>query len=172
MFKEILHRLTAGALIVLFPVAMLSAEPSTAMLSSGQNVLINGKQTSGRQTVMPGDTVQNNAGTVATLTVPGATVAIGSHSAIVYQNDKIRVTSGAANLKIQSRMTAQYDEISVTPATPDTQFVVGEISGKRIIAALHGSVMVSNGEYEVSLPEGKALTQDTRPSPPVKGKGA
>ena len=172
MFKEALHRLTAGALIVLLPAMVLSADNGTAMLTSGQGVLVNGKQINGRQTIMNGDSVQNSAGTVATLAAPGATIAVGAHSAIVYQNDKIKVTGGAANLKTQSQMTAQYGDITVRPTGLDTQFVVGEISGKRVVAALHGSLTVSNGEYEVTLPEGKALTQDTRPTPPLKGKDA
>jgi hypothetical protein len=170
MLKDRLHRLTAGVLILLLPAMVVSADTGTAMLTSGQNVLVNGKQINGRQTIMNGDTVQNNAGTVATLAAPGATVAIGARSAIVYQNDRIRVTAGAANLKTQSQMTAQYGELTVRPAGPDTQFVVGEISGKRVVAALHGSLVVANGEYEVTLPEGNALTQDTRPTPPIKGK--
>jgi hypothetical protein len=172
MLRQILHRLTAGALIILLPATVLSAEAGTAMLTSGQKVLVNGKQAQGRQAVMQGDTVQNNDTSVAMLAVPGATIAVGAHSAIVYQNEKIRVTGGAANLKTQSPMTAQYGEITVRSTTPDTQFVVGEISGKRVIAALHGSVLVSNGETEVTLPEGRALTQDTRPTPPLTGKDA
>lgn len=172
MLRQILHRLTAGAMIVLLPATVLSADAGTAMLTSGQKVLVNGKLAQGRQAVMQGDTVQNNDGKVAILSVPGATISVGAHSAIVYQNDNIQVTSGAANLKTQSPMTAKYDEITVRASEPDTQFVVGEISGKRIIAALHGSVLVSNGAYEVMLPEGKALTQDTRPTPPLKGKDA
>ena len=172
MLKQILHRLTAGALIVLLPVTVLSADPGMAMLTSGQKVLVNGKHAQGRQAVMQGDTVQNNDSTIAMLTVPGATVAVGAHSTIVYHNDNIQVTAGAANLKTQSQMTARYGEITVRASDPDTQFVVGEISGKRIIAALHGSVLVSNGKYEMMLPEGKALTQDTRPTPPLKGKDA
>jgi hypothetical protein len=170
MLRQILHRLTAGALIILLPATVLSADAGTAMLTSGQKVLVNGKQAQGRQAVMQGDTVQNNDTNVAILSVPGATISVGAHSSIVYQNDTIQVTGGAANLKTQSPMTARYGEITVRPTTTDTQFVVGEISGKRVIAAVHGSLKVSNGSYEFTLPEGKALTQDTRPSPPVSGK--
>jgi hypothetical protein len=172
MLSQILHRLTAGVLVVLLPATVLSAEAGTAMLTSGQKVLVNGRAVQGRQAVMQGDTVQNNDASVAMLAVPGATIAVGAHSSIVYQDDSIRVTSGAANLKTQSSMTAKYDEITVRASAPDGQFVVGEISGKRVIAALHGSILVSDGEYEVTLPEGKALTQDTRPAPPITGKGA
>jgi hypothetical protein len=170
MLRQILHRLTAGALIVLLPATVLSADAGTAMLTSGQRVLVNGKQAQGRQAVMQGDAVQNNDVNVAILSVPGATVSVGAHSTIVYQNDSIQVTGGAANFKTQGQMAAQYGEITVRPIAPDTQFVVGEISGKRVVAALHGSVLVSNGKYEMTLPEGKALTQDTRPRPPIEGK--
>jgi hypothetical protein len=172
MLRQILHRLTAGAMIVLLPATILSADAGTAMLTSGQKVLVNGKQAQGRQAVMQGDTVQNNDSSVAMVSVPGGMISVGAHSSIVYQNDAIQVTGGAANLKTQSQMSAKYAEITVKPTAPDTQFVVGEISGKRIIAALHGSVLVSNGTTEMTLPEGKALTQDTRPTPPLTGKDA
>src|SRR4051794_18776071 len=44
MLRQILHRLTAGAMIVLLPATILSADAGTAMLTSGQKVLVNGKQ--------------------------------------------------------------------------------------------------------------------------------
>lgn len=171
MSKNFLHRLIASALIVLLPAAMVSADAGSAMLTAGDKVMVNGKAVKGRQAILPGDSVKNDGDTNVVLAVPGAAVTLGGHSAVTYQQEAIRVTSGAASFKSQSDVTARFEEVSVRPSAPNSQFVVGEVNGKRIVAALRGSILVSDGTTEVLVPEGKAMTQDRVPEPPAQGRG-
>lgn len=171
MLKLYLHRVIAGALIVLLPAAMVSAEAGTAMLSAGDKVLVNGIAVKGRQAILPGDTVRNAGETNVVLAVPGAAITLARQSAVTYQDNSILVTAGAARFKSSPNVSANYQEISVRPSTDNAQFVVGEVNGKRIVAALHGSILVSDGTTEVLLPEGNAMTQDKTPEPAAQGRG-
>ncbi len=170
MHTTILHRFIAAALTILLPAAVLSADAGTAMLTAGNDVLVNGKRANNRQAVLPGDQIANGNNGDAILSLPGGSVTLAKQSSLVYDNGEVRVVKGTAKVAVNG-IKAVYDEITVTPSSKDASYVVGDVNGKRMIAALHGSLLVTDGTTEVLLPEGTAMTQDKTPTPPTQGKG-
>lgn len=170
MHKSYFERVIAAALIVLLPAAIMSADASSAVLSAGDKVLVNGKEASVRQAILPGDNVKNVGNGSAILALPGGSVTVAKNSSVSYGSGEVRVTAGAASVA-NNEISAKFEEVSVRPSSKDARYVVGEVDGKRIVAALHGSILVSDGMNEVLLRQGSAMTQDRVPQPPAQGAG-
>lgn len=177
MYTDVLRRCLAACLAVVLPVAFASAEGGSFIASGAGPVSINGKLMQGTQAIFAGDQISTAGGASAALTMPGATVNLAESTAVVFEEGIIRVNSGTARI-LSREMSATYNEVIVRPISKDgSQYLVGKVRGRDAIAALHGSVMVSDGTNTVVIHEGHALTRldnlqaKQEPAPGVSGTG-
>ncbi|MBZ5630089.1 MAG: hypothetical protein LAO06_14615 [Acidobacteriia bacterium] len=154
-------------LAVLLPVATMSAETRAAMLYATNAVTLNGVAAANSSAVFSGDTIQTPADSAVTLTTQGSTVLVGPSSLLVYQGDALRLSSGTTMVTTENSMKTQIQKLLVTPASEGrSSYRVVRGSGKVMIAALRGSVKLTDGSSEKLIGEGNATTvADPDPAP-------
>ena len=154
-------------LAVILPAATMSAETHAAMLYATNTVMLNGVGAERSSAIFSGDTIQTPADSAVTITTQGSTVVVGPSSLLVYQGDAVRLGSGLAMVTTEKSMKTQIQKLVVTPASEGrSSYRVARGSGKVLIAALHGSVKISDGSSEKMIAEGTATTiADPDPQP-------
>jgi hypothetical protein len=154
-------------LAVLLPVATMSAETPAAMLYTTNAVTLNGVAAARSSAVFSGDTIQTPADSAVTITAQGSTVLVGPSSLLVYQDDAVRLGSGTTLITTEKGMKAQIQKLLVTPASEGrASYRVIRGRGKVMVAALRGSVKLSDGTSASTLPEGSTATiADPDPAP-------
>ena len=167
MTNRVVGKILACLLAVLLPAATMSAETHAAMLYATNTVLLNGVGAERSSAIFSGDTIQTRADSAVTITTQGSTVVVGPSSLLVYQGNAVRLGSGLAMVTTEKSMKTQVQKLLVTPASEGrSSYRVVRGSGKVLIAALHGSVKISDGSSEKMIAEGTATTiADPEPQP-------
>ncbi|MBZ5567087.1 MAG: hypothetical protein LAN64_04465 [Acidobacteriia bacterium] len=167
MTDRLLGRVLALMLAALLPAATMSAETHPAMLYATNAVTLNGVGAANSSAVFSGDTIQTPADSAVTLTAQGSTVLVGPSSLLVYQGDAVRLSSGSTMVTTENSMKTQIQKLVVTPASEGrSSYRVVRGSGKVMIAALRGSVKLTDGSSEKLIAEGNATTiADPEPLP-------
>ncbi len=161
------------ALAIVFPVSTALAEMRGAVLQSSGPALVNGAAAKRGSAVLVGDVVESQKGTTATVTSAGNSVLVYGGSKVKYEGGSIQVQRGAAELTTASGMTARIDDVSVMPSDKSSKYEIGKKDGQILIAAVSGTVRVSNGNEAVLLAAGEMATLDQQvdrrgPSAPVE----
>jgi hypothetical protein len=171
MSNRLLGKIMACILAVLLPAATLSAETRAGMLYATNTVMLNGVGASRSSAVYSGDTIQTPADSAVTLTVQGSTVMVGPSSLLVYQGDAVRLNSGTTMVSTEKRMKTQVQKLLVAPASEGrSTYRVARGNGKVLIAALRGSVTISDGSSVKTVAEGNTTTvADPLPAPQAPG---
>jgi hypothetical protein len=173
MTNRVVGKILACMLAVILPAATMSAETHAAMLYATNTVMLNGVGATRSSAIFSGDTVQTPAGSAVTITTQGSTVVVGPSSLLVYQGDAVRLGSGLTMVTTETRMKTQIQKLLVTPAAEGrSSYRVVRGSGKVLIAALRGSVKISDGSSEKMVAEGNAATVADPEPPPQATPGA
>lgn len=159
MRERLLGKILACMLVVLLPAATMSAETHAAMLYAANTVVLNGVLAGRSSAIFAGDTIRTPSGSAVTLTAQGSTVMVGPSSLLVYEGDAVRLASGTTLVTTEKRMKTQVQRLVVTPSSEGrASYRVARENGKVLIAALRGSVKISDSGSERTVPEGKTTT--------------
>ena len=159
------------AMAVLFPATMMMAETNGAILRAGGPAMLNGAVVSRNAAVLKGDLVSSTTVPVS-LSSNGNTVDMPSNSSLKYEGSSISLESGHAVVTTKSGMTAKVDTITVTPASKSARYEVLKNGGKVTIAALTGSLAISDATHSAVLTEGYMTTIDPQEDSKVPSPGA
>jgi len=134
-------------LSVLFPLSLLAADTgSSAMLHSKGGVWINGSESPESIAVMPGDSLETKAGSVANLDTDGSSVLIQPESLLKFNGDSLTLEHGSVMLTTSTSMNVHVKCIKVTPASNTwTQYQVTDLNGTVQAAAIKSDVNISQG---------------------------
>lgn len=147
------------------------AHDSGLVLSNGKGASVNGQQVSGKKALLAGDDVRTSSEPVL-LTVPSGSVSVSEQADVVFQGDSLKVNSGAARFTTDHTMGAVYRSLTIRPAgKKKANYFVGTLNGRPTIAALQGSLVISDGQSSMVLAEGRAITPQ-QPAPAIQGGGA
>ncbi len=158
-------------LAVLVPAAMMAADTNAAMLYATNRVSLNGSIPTQSSAVFAGDTIQTPSDSAVTLTTQGSTVVVGPSSLLVYQGDVVRLGLGTTMVTTEKGMKTEVQKLLVSPAAKGrSSYRVARTSGKVMIAALRGSLKISDGSSEKTVAEGNSATiADPSPAPDTPG---
>jgi ferric-dicitrate binding protein FerR (iron transport regulator) len=156
---------------VLFPASMMMAETNGAILRASGPAMLNGSAVSRNAAVLKGDLVSATTSPVS-LIANGNTVDLPSNSSLKYEGSSIALESGHAVVTTQSGMAAKVDTITVTPASKSARYEVLKNDGKVTIAALNGSLSISDATHSAELTEGYMTTIDPQEDSRVPSPGA
>ena len=146
-------------LAVILPAATMSAETHAAMLYATNTVMLNGVGAERSSAVFAGDSIQTPANGAVRLTAEGSTVMVGPSTTLVYQGDAVRLGSGSTMVTTDKGMKTQVQRLQIAPtAQARTSYRVVRGGGQVMVAALHGSVKISDGSSEKMMAEGTATT--------------
>lgn len=157
--RESWVRYLAWVLVVSFPVSMVMADATSAMLIASGNVTVNGSPIERATAVFPGDKVQTGPNTVATLTSQGSAVTVGGNSSLVFSKSFVNVLCGTALISTSRGMSARVSNLLVQPARgAQTRFEISQNEGQLQIIAREGTLAIDNGATTTSLQPGRMLT--------------
>jgi|SRR5579859_7832993 len=151
-------------LLVLASCSLMMASTNGAMLIGAGKVQVNGTATSGTYTVFPGDQIQTAADSSAMVKSPVAVVSIASESAIQYQGNSVTFEHGNVTVSAPKGADAHFGAlvISANPAHP-ARFQMVRVNGVDRIAALEGSLSITDGIHKTTLDAGYMMTTVAEP---------
>ncbi|MGB9104698.1 MAG: hypothetical protein WCC59_08070 [Terriglobales bacterium] len=152
-------------LAVILPAATMSAETHAAMMYATNAVMLNGADRS--SAVFAGDSIQTPANGAVRLTAEGSTVMVGPLTTLVYEGDALRLGSGSTMVTTDKGMKTQVQRLLIAPAAQArTSYRVVRGGGQVMVAALHGSVNISDGSSSKTVAEGNTTSvPDPGPAP-------
>ena len=170
MTDRLLGRVLALLLAVLLPVATMSAETHAAMLYATNTVMLNGVSAERSSAVFAGDSIQTPANGAVRLTAEGSTVMVGPSTTLVYEGDAVRLGSGSTLVTTDKGMKTQVQRLQIAPAAQArTSYRVVRGGGQVMVAALHGSVKISDGSNSKTVAEGNTTSVPDPGLPPQGG---
>jgi hypothetical protein len=140
--------------------SLMCAARNGAMLIGSGNVQVNGAQAAKSFTVFPGDRVQTAANSSALIKTPGALVSIASDSAIQYQDNSVTFEHGNVVVSAPKGMNASFGKLVIS-ADPShsAKFQLTSANGVETIAALDGSLNITDGTHSTKLNAGHMMTR-------------
>jgi len=163
MLVSMLRNVIACILIAVTPATLVAADADTgAMLyGKGKGVWLNGKPLPRSSAVFPGDLIQTQAESVATLDASGSGVIVFPDSLVKFEGNAISLQHGSVNVATSKGMVALAQQVTVTPASNTwTQFDVADTNGTIQIIASKGSLNVNCGKGTTKISEGEQATSD------------
>jgi len=156
-------RALSVALLIIVPWTLAGAETKAMLYASG-NVTIEGVAVPSSATVFAGENIQTSKGASAMILNGQSTIRLAADSSLVYGSNAVRLERGAALIVTRKAATGgRLAGLSVSPASADqTRFALVNQKGAEAIesiAALQGSLRISDGLHTVVLLPGQALTR-------------
>lgn len=159
MTNRVAGKILACMLAVILPAAAMSAETHAAMLYASNTVMLNGVGAERSSAVFAGDRIQTPANGAVRLTAEGSTVMVGPSTALVYEGDAVRLGSGSTMVTTDKGMKTRVQRLQIAPAAPArTSYRVVRGEGQVLVAALHGSVKISDGSSSKTVAEGNTTS--------------
>ncbi len=147
------------------------------MTTSTGVVKVNEQPVKGTHTLLVGDTLYTENGK-AMVNVGAGVVSLADHSTVRFERGAFELDRGCAKFSGRSKVRAGYKKLSiVADGTSPATFFIGELHGRPTVAALGGSITVSDGTHSVVLTEGQGIeavgtdaSGTGQAEPAVKGK--
>ena len=166
-------RFTCWVLLLIFPAAMMTAEvtASAATLYGNGTVQINKSFVSRTSAVYAGDRVATGKDGLATLNSESMTVVLPGESGVLYQGKQLEMQYGRVLITARYGAEVRLGNLSIAPAETSANFRLQQNGARLTLAALSGTLNVSDGVYHAVLPAGQMMMQgalDTQdePAPP------
>jgi len=179
-----LRNVICWILISVTPASLIAADTdSGAAILNGRGmggVWLNGKLVPRTSAVFPGDFIQTQPESLATLDASGSGIIVFPDSLVKFEGNAVSLEHGSVNVATSKGMVARARAVSVTPASNTwTEFEIWDANGKVQVAAGQGNVIVSCGKGTVNLSAGEQATADESGhckkrrmgAPPVPGSG-
>jgi hypothetical protein len=150
-------------LITITPASVVAADVDSgaAMLYGKGPVWLNGKPLPRSSAVFPGDLIQTQPESLATLDASGSGVIVFQDSMVRFQGNTVSLEHGSVSVATSKGMVALAKNITVTPASQAwTEFEVADSNGTVQVVATKGSVNVNCGKTTANLSEGQQTTPD------------
>ena len=148
-------------MIAVTPAALVAADSGGAMVYGRGEVWLNGKPLPRSSAVFPGDLIQTQPESVATLDASGSGVIVLPDSLVKFEANAVSLEHGSVSVATSHSMAAMASEVTVTPASDKwTEFEVADANGTVQVVATKGDVNVNCGKGTATLSEGEQATRD------------
>jgi hypothetical protein len=163
MSVPMLRPVICWMLIAVTPVSLVAVdgESGAAMLYGKGKVLLNDRPLPRSSAVFPGDLIQTQPESLATLDGSGSGVIVFPDSLVKFEGNAVSLEHGSVSVATSKGMVALAREVTVTPASNTwTEFEVADMNGTVRVFANKGSVNVNCRKGTVNLSEGDQATPD------------
>jgi hypothetical protein len=150
-------------MIVTTPAALVGADSGAAILyGKGKGtVWLNGKPLPRSSAVFPGDLIQTQTESLATLDASGSGVIVLQDSLVKFEGNAVSLQHGGVSVATSRGMVAVAGDVTVTPVSKAwTEFEVIDASDTVQVAASKGDVNVNCGKDSTTLSPGEQATRD------------
>ena len=156
---KIILRWTCWCLLVIFPAALVAADTeNVAMLSGSGTVRVNGVVVPGSSAVYAGDKVVTDKSSSVTLTSKGRSILLPEDSSLAYNGRQVRLEEGRVLITARPGTEAQLGNLTVSSARGFAKFQMRSSGSTMVLAALTGSLNVTDGVHRIALPGGQTMT--------------
>src|ERR1022692_1812198 len=156
-----LRNVICWVMMAVTPAALVAADSGGAMVYGRGEVWLNGKLLPRSSAVFPGDLIQTQAESLATLDAPGAGVIVLPDSLVKFEANAVSLEHGSVSVATSHGMVGLAREVTVTPASDQwTEFEIADANGKVQVVASKGEVSVNCGKGTATLSEGEQATRD------------
>jgi hypothetical protein len=139
------------------------AKTDGAILAAAEQVQVNGQQSTRSSTVFPGDRVQTGQKGYALIRTSESLVSMGVDSWLKYDGASVTLERGVTTVTASKGMEAHFGNLVITTDPQHTsKFTLVSVNGLKRIAALEGSLKVSDGTHVANLTAGEMMV----PAPP------
>jgi len=147
-------------MIALVPVSLWAADSSPAMLYARGAAWINGGAVPRTSAVFPGDLVQTQSDSVASINASGSNVVVLADSLVKFEGPAVALEHGSLKVATSKGLSTHSGDITVAPASNGwTEFEVKQVSDDSVqIVAQKGDVTVSDGSSTSTLSQGQQTT--------------
>lgn len=147
-------------MVAVTPTALL-ADSGGAMLYGKGPVLLNGKLLPRSSAIFPGDLVQTQSESIATLDASGSGVTVLPDSLIKFEANAVSLQHGSVSVGTSRGMVATLRDVTVTPASEKwTEYELADTNGMVRIFANKSDVNVNCGKSVTTLLEGEEAIPD------------
>jgi hypothetical protein len=165
MSASTLRNVICWMLIAVTPASLVAADADSgaAMLYGRGNgtVWLNGRPLPRSSAVFPGDLIQTQPESLATLDASGSGVIVMQDSLVKFEGNAVSLKHGGVSVATSKGMVALAREVTVTPVSNAwTEFEVADANGTVQVVASVGKVNVNCGKSTASLSEGEQATPD------------
>jgi hypothetical protein len=161
-------------LIAITPASLVAADidSGAAMLYGKGTVWLNGRPLPRSSAVFPGDLIQTQAESVATLDASGSGVIVLQDSLVKFEGNAVSLEHGGVSVATSKGMLALAKAVTVTPASNAwTEFEVVDANGTIQVETSKGNVNVNCGKGTANLSPGEQATPDDSGNCKKKRKG-
>jgi hypothetical protein len=163
MSVSMLRSVICWTLIAVTPAALVATDAGSgaSILYGRGTVWLNGKPVPNSSAVFPGDVIETQPESVATLDSSGSGVIVFPDSLVKFEGNAVSVEHGAVSVATSKGTVALAREVTVTPASNTwTEYEVADMNGTVRVFANKGSVNVNCRKGTVNLSEGDQATPD------------
>ena len=144
------------------PASLWAADSSPAMLYARGATWINGGAVPRTSAVFPGDLVQTQSDSLASINVSGSNVVVLADSLVKFEGPAVALEHGSLKVATSRGLSTHTGDLTVAPASNGwTEFEVKQMSDDSVqIVAQKGDVTVSDGSNTSTLSQGQQTTVD------------
>jgi hypothetical protein len=160
-----LRKVICWMLIAVTPASLVAADAdSGAAMLYGRGkgrVWLNGRPLPRSSAVFPGDLIQTQPESLATLDASGSGLIVLPDSLVKFEGNAVSLEHGGVSVATSKGMVALAREVTVTPASNAwTEFEVADANGTVQVVASKGNVNVNCGKGTANLSAGEQATPD------------
>jgi hypothetical protein len=155
-----IRKLVCWVTLVAFPVSLIAADSGAAMLHTKGTAWVNGVTAPASAAVFPGDLVQTEGDSVASINSTGSSVSVLPYSLIKFEATGLGLDHGSITVATSKKLMARAGSVTVTPTSDQwTEFQVTQTDGKVKIIARKGDVNVSDESGSTTVSSGQQTTR-------------
>jgi hypothetical protein len=164
MSGSMLRNVICWVLVTLTPAYLVAADinSGSAMLYGRGTVWLNGKPLPRSSAVFPGDVIQTQPESVASLDASGSGVIVFPDSLVKFEGNAVSLDHGSFSVATSKGMAALARQVTVTPSSSVwTEFEIADNNGTLRVFANKGNVTVNCGKGIANLTEGEQAAPDS-----------
>jgi hypothetical protein len=157
-----LRKTACWIMVGVVPASLWAADSSPAMLYARGATWINGGAVPRTSAVFPGDMVQTQSDSLASINVSGSNVVVLADSLVKFEGPAVALEHGSLKVATSKGLSTHTGDLTVAPASNGwTEFEVEQMSDDSVqIVAQKGDVTVSDGSNTSTLSQGQQTTVD------------
>src|SRR5580704_14756443 len=174
MSVSMLRSVICWTLIAVTPAALVATDAGSgaSILYGRGTVWLNGKPVPNSSAVFPGDVIETQPESVATLDASGSGVIVLPDSLVKFEGNAVSLEHGGVSVATSKGMVALAKEVTVTPASNAwTEFEVADTGEGVQVVASKGNLNVNCGKGTATLSEGDQAASDDSGNCKKKRKG-
>ena len=157
-----LRKTACWIMVGVVPASLWAADSSPAMLYARGATWINGGAVPRTSAVFPGDLVQTQSDSLASINVSGSNVVVLADSLVKFEGPAVALEHGSLKVATSKGLSTHTGDLTVAPASNGwTEFEVKQVSDDSVtVIAQKGDVTVSDGSNSSTLSQGQQTTVD------------